>query len=109
MQNVGEWPDICSLCLSLIVFLLSLSTEKYFSDWIAKFIDTSVAASSVISVTRSVGLISLNGIICQTYQCLSTMNKLNAVVMLLWSSLFTINNFEILLNYKPKVIINLLI
>lgn len=103
MQNNCVWPDVCSLCLSFIVSLLSFGAEKYLSDWAANLIDTSISISSVVTTTRSVGFISLSGIICQTYQCLTTMNKLNAVIMLLWSSLFTINNFEIFLNFKPKV------
>lgn len=56
-----------------------------------------------VTIIRSIAIVSLSGSICQIYQCLSTMDKFHSVVMLLWASLFAINNFEILSNFKPKV------
>lgn len=103
MQHVSSWPNICSLCLSVIVFLLSLGAEDYLRDWPTKFIDITIFHNPGITIIRSISTASLCGAICQIYQCLSTMDKLSSVVMLLWASLFAINNFEILTNFKPKV------
>lgn len=107
MQNISSWPNMCSLCLSFIVFLLSLGAESYFiGDWPIKFVDLSIFHNSGLTIIHSIAIVSLCGTICQVYQCLSTMNKLSSVVMLLWAFLFAINNFEILINFKPKVILN---
>lgn len=103
MQDVSSWPNICSLCLSVIVFLLSLDAENYLRDWPAKFIDISIFHNSGITIIHLIATASLSGTICQIYQCLRAMDKLSSVVMLLWASLFAINNFEILTNFKSKV------
>lgn len=91
------------MCLSFIVFLLSLEAENYLGDWTIKFIDTLIVYDTSITITRSIGAISLGSLLCQVYQCLNTMDKLNAIAVLFWSLLFTINNFENFNHLKPKV------
>jgi len=103
MQGVSEWPNICSLCLSFVVFLLYAGAENYLGTWAVNFVDTSILRYNVLTPIQLTGISSLVGILCQVYQCLSTMDKLSAVVMLLWSLLFVIHNFEILLHFHPKV------
>lgn len=106
VYNISDWPNICSLCLSFIVFLLSSKTENYLDkNWTTKFIDALFFNDNRTSITISqlIGAVSLGGVLCQVYQCLNTMDKLSAVVMLFWSLLFATNNFEILIHYKPKV------
>lgn len=113
MQDISQWPYMCSLWLSFIVFLLSSGAEQYFTDWAAKFVDKSILLNSFIKVTHFIGAASLCGILCQTYQCFY-LDKLSMVVMLLWTLLFSINNYgpwgypnE---NWdNPKVILNSLI
>lgn len=95
--------------LSTIVLLLSSSAKNYLNNWSTKFIDTSTFDNSVVTVSYSIGMASLGGILCQVYHCLITMDKLSAIVMLLWSLLFVINNFQIFINFKPKVISSKLI
>lgn len=109
MQNVKVWPNFCSLCLSFIVFLLSSCPENYFSDWLSRFEDMLVVRHNVITLTRSIGMASLCAILCQVYQYSSTVDILSIVLLVLWSSLFTVNNFEILIPFQPKVIKNKLI
>lgn len=105
IQDGSNWPNICSICLSLIIFILSASVENHFNDWAAKFVYTPIFHNSLI-VTRSIGIASLVGILCQVYQCLNTMDKLSAITLLLWASVFVINNFEILNHLQPKVFLN---
>lgn len=106
-QHVSSWPNVFSLCLSLIVVLLSLAAENYFADWVAKLDKyASIPHNNIVTITRSISTFSLIGIICQAYQCLSTLDKLNATIMLLWSSLFVIVSTEIVAHFKPKVAIN---
>jgi len=104
-ENINNWPNICSLCLSVIVFILS--TENYLLRWAAKFVDTSVFHNSGLISSLSVGITSLFGTSCQAYQCLNSMNKLNALVMFLWALLLVINNFETLDIIDLKVFSNL--
>lgn len=101
-EIASDWPNILSLCLSVVVGVLSAIVENYFGKW------TSINASNYDSIvlSRSIGMASLGGILCQVYQCLSTMDKLSAVLMLLWSSLFSINNFEIVKNFESRVIMS---
>lgn len=103
-ENINNWPNICSLCLSIIVFLLS--AENYLHCWAAKFVDTSVFHSSALISSQSVGITSLFGASCQAYQCLNSLNKLNALVMFLWTLLLVINNFEALDKLHLKVLPN---
>lgn len=104
MQDVGVWPDICSLSLSFIVFVLSFGVENYLGDWAAQHLDLLIPRNSALTLTRSIGMISLGGTSCQVYRCLNTLDKLNAITMFLWSLLCIINNFEYFEHLKPKVI-----
>lgn len=104
MQNVKVWPNFCSLCLSFIVFLLSSCPENYFNDWISRFENTLVVRHNFITITRSIGMASLCGILCQVYQYSRKVDILSIVVLVLWSLLFTVNNFEILIPFQPRVI-----
>ncbi|XP_025423896.1 uncharacterized protein LOC112693165 isoform X2 [Sipha flava] len=109
IRDVSDWPNVCSLFLSTIVLLLSSSAKNYLSDWTANFIDTSIFDNSVVIVSYSIGMASLGGILCQVYHCLTTMDKLSGIIMLLWSILFVINNFEIFINFKPKLLVSVFI
>ena len=104
MQDVGVWPNICSLSLSCIVFVLSSGFENYLDDWAAKNLDPLISQNSAITLTRSIGMVSLAGTLCQIYHCLNTLDKLSTITMFLWSSLCAINNFEHFVHLKPKVI-----
>jgi len=104
MHYVGVWPDICSLSLSFIVFVLSSGVENYLGDWTAQHLDSLISQNSAVTLTRSIGMISLGGTSCQVYHCLSTLNKFSSITMFLWSLLCVINNFEHFEHLKPKVI-----
>jgi len=110
-QNVSSWYNICSLCLSSIVVLLSSGVENYFDDWAAAEFDkyTFIPHNSFMTIARFISIASLTGTICQVYQCLSTLDKLSAVIMLLWSLLFVVENIDILEHLKPKLLISVLI
>ncbi|KAL4119259.1 hypothetical protein QTP88_012092 [Uroleucon formosanum] len=109
MQDVGVWPDICSLSLSFIVFVLSFGVENYLGDWAAQHLDLLIPRNSALTLTRSIGMISLGGTSCQVYRCLNTLDKLNAITMFLWSLLCIINNFEYFEHLKPKLLISAII
>jgi len=106
MHYVGVWPDICSLSLSLIVLLFSSGVGNYMGDWAAQHLDPLIFQNSAVTLTRSIGMISLGGTSCQVYHCLSTLDILSAITMFLWSLLCVINNFEHFEHLKPKVIYN---
>jgi len=106
MQDVGVWSNLCSISLSFIVFVLSSGVENYLGDWAARHLDPLIFQNSAVTLTRSIGMISLGGTSCQVYHCLSTLDKLSAITMLLWSSLCVINNFEHFEHLKPKVTYN---
>lgn len=106
IQDGSNWPNLCSICLSMIICVLCV--ENHINDWTAKFVYTPIFHNS-LTVTRSIGIASLVGILCQVYQCLNAMDKLSAITLLLWSSVFVINNFEILNHFQPKVFLNSLI
>lgn len=113
MQNFKQWPHLCSLWLSFIVFLLSSGAEPYIREWAATFVDISILSNSFIKITHFVGAASLYGIISQAY-CFYYMDKLSIIAMLPWTLLFNINNYGLWFypneNWNtPKVILNLLI
>lgn len=105
IQDASNWLNLFSICLSVIICLLSVGAEDYLNSWAAKFVYTPIFHNS-LTVARSIAITSLIGILCQVYQCLNTMDKLSAITMLLWSSVFVINNFEILNHFQPKVVLN---
>lgn len=110
VQNVSSWPNICSLCLSLIIVMLSCGAENYFNDWANKFVErTWIPDNSIVTIARSISIVSLTGTMCQVYQCLSTLDKLSAVIMLLWSLLFVIDYITIFEHFRPKLLVSLLI
>lgn len=109
IQDIGVWPDICSLFLSFIVFVLSSGVENYMGDWPIQNLNLLISKNSPISLTHSIGMVSLAGTFCQVYHCLSTLDKLSAITMFLWSSLCAINNFEKFVHLKPKLLISITI
>jgi len=109
VQDVGVWPNICSLSLSFIIFVLSSGVENYLGDWAAQHLDSLISRNSAVTLTRTIGMISLGGTSCQVYHCLSSLDKLSAITMFLWSLLCVINNFEHFEHLKPKVILKIYI
>ncbi|CAI6346746.1 unnamed protein product [Macrosiphum euphorbiae] len=109
MHYVGVWPDICSLSLSFIVLLFSSGVENYMGNWAAQHLDPLISQNSAVTLTRSIGMISLGGTSCQVYHCLSTLDILSAITMFLWSLLCVINNFEHFEHLKPKLLISAII
>jgi len=75
-------------------------------DWPIQNLNLLISKNSPISLTHSIGMVSLAGTFCQVYHCLSTLDKLSAITMFLWSLLCAINNFEKFVHLKPKVIKN---
>ncbi|XP_027836184.1 uncharacterized protein LOC114118947 isoform X2 [Aphis gossypii] len=109
IQDTGVWPNICSLFLSFIIFVLSSGVENYMGDWPIQNLNLLISKNSPISLTHSIGMVSLAGTFCQVYHCLSTLDKLSAITMFLWSSLCAINNFEKFVHLKPKLLISTII
>ncbi|XP_026817909.1 uncharacterized protein LOC113556892 isoform X1 [Rhopalosiphum maidis] len=109
MQDADVWLNICSLCLSIIVFVLSSGVEKYLGDWPIQDLNLLISKNSPLTLTRSIGMISLVGTFCQVYHCLTTFDKLSAITMFLWSSLCAINNFDIFVHLKPKLLASAII
>ncbi|XP_015379438.1 PREDICTED: uncharacterized protein LOC107173418 isoform X2 [Diuraphis noxia] len=109
MQDVGVWPNFCSISLSFIVFIFSSGVENYLDNWVAQHLDPLIFQNSAVTLTRSIGIISLGGTLCQVYHCLSTLDKLSAITMLLWSLLCVINNFEHFEHLKLKLLISAII
>ncbi|XP_025193198.1 uncharacterized protein LOC112593119 isoform X2 [Melanaphis sacchari] len=104
IQNADVWPNICSLFLSFIVFVLSSGVENYLDDWPIQYLN-SLTSKNPITLTLLIGMISLGGILCQAYHSLSTFDKLSAITMFLWSSLCAFNNFENVAFLKPKLLL----
>ncbi|VVC44446.1 Hypothetical protein CINCED_3A007914 [Cinara cedri] len=109
MQNVLAWPNICSLCLSFIIFLLSSCPENNLIDWIDRFEDTLVVPHNIITITRLIGMACLCGILCQVYQYSIAVDILSIMVLILWSLLFTVNNFEILKRFQIELLVSIFI
>lgn len=105
IHDGSNWPNMCSICLSVIICVLSADVENHLNDWAAQFVYMPIFHNS-LTVTRCIGIASLVGILCQVYQCLNAMDKLSTITLLLWSSVFVINNFDILNHFQPKVFLN---